>query len=466
MKLNKIADANQKMGRTINNKWNEAILKYDQSLFLQNVLAIIVFCVIGFMVYRLNQPTPWVVDDLLKIQTARTIHSIGQLKDLAYNFYMHWGGRVWGEINAQVFLMGPKSIFNKINTLGYLLLLFLMQLTIRGNLRQSATLLLFIHFSLMLCLPAFGQDVLWISGAANYLWASLIPVLFFALWRCFSVNPLKSYDNSLFIVASFFIGIFAGWANENVSVALLFMGILYWIYFKYTKDNVPRFSIVGWIGLLIGSLFLWGAPGNFVRFAAEKHSKSFAAIAKSFVNNILCMFDIHTALLLIIAFIILIFMRSIQNKIEAVIFLLGSFVAAVSFSVIGTLSSRIFFGPIVLMTIAVGILLEQYITCLSKKRLQFSLCILMLLGSYNFYQYGRMGIIDYANRWNANQNIIKREIAKGNLDVFINPMPVDNKFCATFMLDDIKPQRENKNWLNTGVAKYFGLHTIQSIEVR
>lgn len=94
------------------------------------------------------------------------------------------------------------------------------------------------------------------------------------------------------------------------------------------------------------------------------------------------------------------------------------------------------------------------------------LCLLMLLGSYNFYQYGLIGINDYVNRWNANQNIIKREVSRGNLDVFINPMPVDNKFCATYMLDDIKPQKENNNWLNVGVAKYFGLHTIQSIEIR
>ena len=411
MKLKKNAETIQKMGRLIDIKWNETILKYDQSLFLQNVLAFIVFCVIGLMIYRLNQPTPWVVDDLLKIQAARTIHSIGQLKDLAYNFYMHWGGRIWGEINAQIFLMVPKSIFNKINTLGYLLLLFLMQMTIRGNLRQSATLLLFIHFSLMLCLPAFGQDVLWISGAANYLWASLIPVLFFALWRCYAGNSLKTYDNPLFIVVTFIIGVFAGWANENVSVALLFMGVLYWIYFKYTRGNIPRFSIIGWIGLLIGSLFLWGAPGNFVRFAAEKHSKSIVSMSRSIINNILCMFDVHTALLLIFAFIILAFAESIDKKGEAIIFFLGSFVSAVAFSVIGTLSSRTFFGPIVLMIIAVGILLEQYCVYLNQKRIQFLLCLLMLLGSYNFYQYGLIGINDYVNRWNANQNIIKREVS-------------------------------------------------------
>ena len=450
----------------IDNKWNKIISKYDQNLFLQRVLILFVFCGIGLMMYRLNEPTPWVVDDLLKIQTAQTIHSVSQLKESAYNFYMHWGGRVWGEINALAFLMVSKSAFNKINTLGYLLLLFLMQMTIKGNFKQSATLLLFIHLSLMTCLPAFGQDVLWISGAANYLWASLMPVLYFALWRCYSVNPIKLYNHPLFMVLIFIIGVFAGWANENVSVALLFMGILYWAYFKYMKGQVPHFTITGWIGLLTGSLFLWGAPGNFVRFAAEKHSKSIAVMAKAIVKNILCLFDIHTALLLIISFVILLFVKSIQKRSEAVIFLLGSFVSAIAFSVIGTLNSRVYFGPIILMIIAVGILLNQYGVSLTQKKAKFLLCILMLLGSYNFYQYGRDGIKDYANRWNYNQNIIMREKNKGNLDVFINPMPVNNKFCATYKLDDIKPQRENKHWLNNGVAKYFGLHTIQSVEVR
>ena len=466
MKLEKMDAALLNSSESINFKLDKSISKYEESMILKVVSFLCVFILIGVMMYRLNRPTPWVVDDLIKVQEAQTIHSLGQMKNWAYNFYMHWGGRIWGEIFAQGFLKLPKTIFSKINTLGYLILLLLMHITIKGTLKLSVTLLLFIHFSLLVCLPAFGQDVLWVSGSANYLWASLFPILFFAFWRCYSVHPGRFYNYPLFKVSIFLIGIFAGWANENVSVALLFMGILYLAYFKMVKGLTPKFAIFGWVGLFAGSLLLWGAPGNFVRLAAEKHSKSFGVICLAILKNIRSLFDVQTALFLLIAFTILFSMNTIQKKKEAVIFLIGSIVATAAFSVIGIIHSRVYFGPIVLMTIATGILLDQYGTNLNKKKVCFFLSVLMLIGSYNIYQYAADGIYNYSVRWNTNQNIIRREKNNGNLDVYINPMPVDNKFCATYQLEDIKPERENKHWLNRGIARYFGLHTIQSVEIR
>ena len=55
------------------------------------------------------------------------------------------------------------------------------------------------------------------------------------------------------------------------------------------------------------------------------------------------------------------------------------------------------------------------------------------------------GINDYAARWNENLEIIAEEKAKGNLDVYVNPITPLNKFCATYGLDDIKHHDENQN---------------------
>ena len=73
--------------------------------------------------------------------------------------------------------------------------------------------------------------------------------------------------------------------------------------------------------------------------------------------------------------------------------------------------------------------------------------------------------MDYYRRWNANIQIIQAEKAKGNLDVYVNPITPKNRFCAAYKLDDIKPQRENTHWLNKSIAQYYGLHTIQSVHV-
>lgn len=143
----------------INEKYIRCAQKWNETPWLQWLVYLLSVLAVGASIYRLNKPTPWVVDDLLKIQAARNIHSANQLWELAYHFYMGWGGRVWGEIAAQLFLMIPKSIFNKINTIGYILLIVLLQFNISGRIKPSVSTIAYVHFALLFCLPAFGQDI-------------------------------------------------------------------------------------------------------------------------------------------------------------------------------------------------------------------------------------------------------------------------------------------------------------------
>lgn len=449
----------------INEKYTRCMQCWNETLWVQWITYLISILFTGVSIYRLNQPTPWVVDDLLKIQAARNIHSLNQLWGLAYHFYMGWGGRVWGEIAAQLFLMIPKTLFNKINTIGYILLILLIQFNISGKMKPAVSTIIYVHFALLFCLPAFGQDILWISGAANYLWASLIPLLLLGVWRkclCHNVLPYRSRLRTFLV---FVIGIFAGWANENVSVALIAMGFGFCYVDKHKYGKVESYKLAGSLGLLVGSVLLWLAPGNFVRFAAEKHSKSILHIMHTMIRNILVLFDPSATLMLMIAFCILFFSTRIKDRTIPVLYLAGACIASVAFSVVGVLSGRVFLGPVVLMIVAVGILYDQWQASGVVQKVRTGLLVLMILGSYGFYKQAREGIHDYAAKWNYNQKIIQTEKAKGNLDVFINPITPQNKFCATYGLDDIKPKKENKHWLNSGVARYFGLHTIQSVYV-
>lgn len=445
-----------------NNFYNE---KLDGNKKIRLLLFAFCFVVIAVTMFRLNRLTLWVVDDLLKEQAARNIHNFNQLFALAHNFYLGWGGRVWGEIYAQLFLMIPKPAFNYINTFGYMLLLLLIQWNILGKWKLYPGLLIFIHFSLLLCLPAFGQDVLWISGAANYMWASLFPLLFLGLWRSYQANPSPKFNHPLSQLIILLLGVFAGWANENVSVALLMIALGYMYIYRKDLSTIPRFAYAGTLGLFIGSLALWLAPGNFVRFAAEKHSKSIFHMVHMLYGNMKALVDPSATLFLVIAFVLLLLGVKNIKKAVAVNFFVGAIASSLAFSVVGQIYNRVFFGLTVLLIIAVGILYVQCANSLKARKLQCVVAIFLLLGSLGFYQQARAGIKEYADRWHENVQIIQQEKDHGNMDVFINPVPPKNKFCATYGLDDIKPQDENKHWLNTGVAKFYGIHTIQTVKV-
>ena len=429
-------------------KFNDLFLKIDQNpkwklfgvLFLAVLMAVLMF--------RLNHPTPWVVDDILKGEGVKQIHSFKDYFKELWGFYFSWGGRIWGEFFAYLFLSIPKRIFDIINTFGYLVFVGLIYVNITGKMKFSPSLFVLINFLLFACLPAFGQDILWISGTANYMWSSLIPLLYMTFWR-FYLHRERNWMNSIpVVIVLMCLGILSGWSNENVSVSLILLAAGYMRLYREKYSMIPRFAKTGIVSLVIGSLILWLAPGNFV------------------FHNIGALFDFESTLLLIISFVLLMFFVKTTRKKVAALFMAAGIMSAVSMSVVGSISGRVFLGCVVLMVIAVGLLYDDWDDTLTIRQCRCFLMIALLLGMNTFYSDARTGIQDYANRWNQNLAIIQMEKEKGNLDVYVNPVTPKNKFCATYGLDDIKPKEENQHWLNKGVAHAFGLHTIQSVHIK
>ena len=432
---------------------------------IRNLAMVILFLLMAILMLRLNHPTPWVVDDILKAEGAKHIHSASQYFDHLWGFYFSWGGRIWGELFAYLFLSIPKRVFDIVNTIGYLIFVSLIYINVTGKIKSSPSLFMLINFLLFACLPAFGQDILWISGTANYMWASLIPLAYLAFWRLYIEKEYPILNSALALLFLFVLAVLSGWSNENVSISLLFLAISYiWLYHK-KYGYIPTFSKIGLFGVLVGTLFLWLAPGNFVRFAAEKHSKSIFHMLGNIPHNIATLFDFNSTLLLLVMFTLFILLKKSPRKKLAIAFMLAGVLASVAMSAVGSIATRTFLGCVILMIISVGLLYDDWNDTIVVQKCRIILLIIFLIGIHGFYSEARTGIRDYANAWSQNIEIIKSEKAKGNLDVYVNPISPRNKFCATYGLDDIKPKEQNQHWLNKGIANAYGLKTIQSVHV-
>lgn len=442
---------------------SNAIFSFTQNKKCKIFIMAILFIAIAFLIFRLNRPTPWVVDDILKGASVKKFHTFQQYFDHIWGFYFSWGRRIWGELFAYLFLSIPKRVFDIVNTIGYLVFSSLIYINITGRLKCSPSLFLLINFLLFACLPAFGQDILWISGTANYMWASIIPLLYIAFWRRYFNQEIQEFNTLPALILLFILAVLSGWANENVSVALIFLAICYMIMYRNKYGRIPHFAISGLIGLVIGALLLWLAPGNFARFAAEKHSKSILHMIHNVFHNISVLFDFNSTLLLILLFAILITLGRSSKKCLSSVFMIAGILSAVAMSVIGNIDNRIFLGCVVLMIISVGILYDDWNDTINVCKCRVVLFVCLCLSMHIFYVTARNGINDYAHAWNQNLEIIRTEKEKGNLDVYVNQIAPKNKFCATYGLEDIQPKENNQHWLNKGVARAFGLHTIQSV---
>ena len=178
---------------------------------------IIILASIFIMMLVLNLLTPLLADDYsYSLSTDNTkINSLMDIINYQIQHYLHWGGRTVAHTIAQCFLMFPKFIFSIVNSLMYIILIYLIYLHAKDNsTTQKPILLLLIHLGLWFLLPVFGQTCLWLVGSCNYLWTTVIILLLLLQYRKSSGNN----DTIKQVIGTFLLGIIAGWTNENTSV--------------------------------------------------------------------------------------------------------------------------------------------------------------------------------------------------------------------------------------------------------
>lgn len=105
----------------------------------------------------------------------RVVSSIADICESASNYYMLSGGRVVPHFVVFVLCSINKWVFNTMNaavfmTLGMLLYHFVFD----RDKKLNAFTLLMIYGMLFMFLPTFGDTVLWLSGAVNYLWTGTL----------------------------------------------------------------------------------------------------------------------------------------------------------------------------------------------------------------------------------------------------------------------------------------------------
>ncbi|MBX4224084.1 hypothetical protein KYX88_15315, partial [Enterococcus faecium] len=150
-------------------------------------------CTYSIMVV-LNFLTPLIADDIQYMDKTTSLFT--RLSD-EYQQYMTWTGRTVVHIIARVFLLMPKTVFNLVNPLIYVLLTVLIyKITTKDKTEFHAFKYLMINVVIWLFIPTFGQTILWETGAAKYLWGGIIitSVLFIYHRYCYEnkLLPFKS----------------------------------------------------------------------------------------------------------------------------------------------------------------------------------------------------------------------------------------------------------------------------------
>lgn len=242
-----------------------------------NYLLIAIILIITGFIFLFNYLYPAVEDDwyytfIWKPTGAelagRRITSLHDLFESQYAHYMQWGGRTVAHVIAQSLLSIDMIWQDILNTLAYVSLMYMMYKYSNIEKKTNVSAFLLICTIFWLFQPIFASTMFWITGSANYLWCTLIILLFVYPYYSLYMRG-ESKSSTAKSIGLFLFGIIAGWTNENMVIAVIFFIAVLLLLMRRQQIRIPVWAYLGLAGFVIGSLFLLLSPGNAVRYSRE-----------------------------------------------------------------------------------------------------------------------------------------------------------------------------------------------------
>ena len=277
----------------------------------------------------------------------KKIGGLGDIVTSMKNFYVTSGGRVFAHSVLQTVLMADKSVFNILNSLIFVLAGALIWKIAKRKDEKPSAFYLLTFVAMFIFLPSFGDSCIWVSGAVNYLWMSLIYLGFF-----FFVKQ----ENSIGMCISAFL---SGFTNEPVGGMIVVFMVTAWI---VQRRRPKKSEVISCILVLIGMLFILLAPGNKIRAEVVSQTEVF-----SIKTAIVCMgktvrwifSDFIYIPLLVSVMIMVIFRKNIGEFSREISFLAAAIAGMGALTLSGTFLERAQFPCVIFLMVS-------FIGCVSK----------------------------------------------------------------------------------------------------
>ena len=448
---------------------------------------IIISLLIVTLLFVLNHFMPLFADDYsysYSFMTHEPITSIRQILPSQIAHYQNINGRIVTHTLAQLFLMMGDTAFDIVNSFVSLGLLFLIYFHACGTFRNfSISHFAIIGMLLFLETPAFGQSYLWTTGAANYQYGILIILCVMIPYRLQAEGKdvFSSWFSGIFATAIFlFLGILAGWTNENTSVAMIAMLIAYMILFRVRSIKIRTWNITCCIGAIIGCTLMLTAPGTAKRLNHVGGSGGIIMWCKNFIIHSTWLVVYTQWILLILLALICVYLYQKRHLLTDLtpkrclkifdswgiflIYLLGFLGSVYSMIVSPGFPERTWSGPIILILIAVCSF--SYLPDLSgiPAKIGKTVVIISLLLSFmGTYVHAFLELRYINNAFQERVAIIETSLENGDRDVEIPCIFGANGYCGYTAWGDLNIN--SSDWPNDVIARYYGADKIIRIDI-
>lgn len=427
-------------------------------------IGIVIVSFIMFYIY--NILTPLMSDDLLFDKSL--YHSVADIFIQEYRQYMTWNGRSVLQVILKVFSILPKSVFNIFNSICYVFTMLLIYWNIRARKAYDCFLYILINILVWFLAVDFSQTMLWLGGACNYLWGIMIILSFITAYRCL-MKKAEVKNKFIISIGMFFLGILAGWGNENTSGGAILIVLLFTAIYFYKIRKLESWMISGIGGMCVGFLFLFLAPGNKVRGDIMKAEETYSGIAALVSRGLKIFKAIDKYLLIYIVVIVLLGTYFCYRKYkleefkETAIFMLSSLATAGVLIFTSEPMPRAYFGANIYMMIAavqvVQLIREEDTVLISLKT---GGIIAAAIAMIFIYVEEGANLVRILREVNEREEYILEQTAQGNYDLTL-PMlrpQFESKYSYMYQSDI---SGEEDYWINEVYCICYGLNSIEAV---
>ena len=455
--------------------------------FLEKNRKIIFFIIRGctflcFLAY--NELTPFLSDDYAYLCELRDKASgFGGVFKLAYAELFEHGGRLLHYVTFRIFFyLGNKHIFNVYDSVMFVIFGLSVYANIEKKKKYDITVLLLSYLLIWLFEISFGETVLWITGAAVYLFATTYILLSLALYK-YLLNTSQIRKPVLMCVLMFIIALLAGNSSENNSGAAILLVIIYTLN-KYLsekksargkygiKEFTRPYMIAAFLGYLMGYGLLVLAPGGHNR--AEAVSEGDYTGMTGILSHIykLSMALRDNLLPFMIAIIILVVIltvtghfRSFKDVREnnALLFVLGALASTYVLMFIPLPVKRVFFGATAFFIIAsVQLLMELRQNEAWVRVVKYSAVSILCLMFFFTYLENLVNLARILREDNERLEIMSRasEAHESYVEVPMYREAFKNKYSAAH---DNDFGEDPGYWINTFYEDWYGIESIVGV---
>ena len=419
-------------------------------------------------VYIYNVLTPYMSDDLL-FDTS-IYHSIGDIFREEYKQYMNWNGRSILQIILKFSMLMPKTVFNILNSLCYVLTMLLVYWNIKGKKQYDAFLYVLINLCIWVFCVDFSQTILWVAGACNYLWGVFIILGFLTLYRFYLNKGSAIRYKGLAGILLFVLGVLAGWGNENTSGGMILIVLLLTAKYYWENKKIEKVMYAGIVGNFVGFAFLLAAPGNSIRSAIVKAAETYSGLAAYVSRGLKVLKAMDEHLLIYMVVICLLgtyFYYSKRYKliefVEVAIFAFASIATAAVLIMTPEPMARAYFGANIYMMIAalqmVQMIREEDTLLISLKTGGIIAATIAMM--FVYVEEGA-NLVRICREIDMRENYILEERQKGKSDLYL-PMlrpEFETKYSMAHLCD-ISPDADN--WNNNIYQNAYGIDNIYAL---